>query len=93
MGDNATITLSESQKAQLTEIWEQINNIKSRFEDDSQEIAEYLFELKNEIDTKITCPSAIRKTLRAIKTIVNKAGEYAIEKGIDQCITVLSQSM
>lgn len=50
-----------------------------------------MVELKKEIDGKISCPTTIRKTLRAIKSIVNKAGEVAIENGLDQCFNMLSQ--
>ena len=91
MGANASISLSETQKSQLNELWEQINAIKSNYSEDSQELTEYLVELKSEIDSKIACPSAIRKSLRAIKTLIGKVGEIAVEKGIDQCISMLSQ--
>lgn len=86
IGSGATITLSESQKAQLTELWEQINNLKSQFDDEANELAEYLVELKQEIDNKVSCPSAIRKTLRAIRTIIGKAGEMVIANRLDELI-------
>lgn len=91
IGENAAINMSDDLKAHLNEIWEQINNLKSKLDDDTTELAEYLVELRQEIDNKITCPSAIRKTLRAIKTVISKVGEVAVEKGIDHCINMLSQ--
>ncbi|MDE6458740.1 MAG: hypothetical protein K2L31_09125 [Muribaculum sp.] len=91
IGEGASVKITEAHKAQLTELWEQINVLKSKLDDDATELAEYLVELKKEIDDKITCPAAIRKTLRAIKSIISKAGEIAIEHGIDQCINMLSQ--
>jgi len=91
MGTGASININETHRAQLTELWNQINSLKIQLDDEASELAEYLVELKQEIDNKITCPSAIRKTLRAIKTIIGKAGEVVVEKGLDQCITMLSQ--
>ncbi len=83
IGNGATVNINETQRAQLTELWNQINSLKLQLDDEAAELAEYLVELKQEIDNKITCPSAIRKTLRAIKTIIGKAGEVVVEKGLD----------
>ncbi len=91
IGNNATISINDSDKEKLREIWNQIDRIKSNIDEDAQELAEYMVELKKEIDGKISCPTTIRKTLRAIKSIVNKAGEVAIENGLDQCFNMLSQ--
>ncbi len=90
IGTGATVNISDTEKVQLKELLEQLNNLKSQVNDDASELAEYLVELKQEIDSKITCPSTIRKTLRAIKAIIGKAGEIAIEHGVDQCINMLS---
>ena len=91
IGNGSKITFSDTQKAQLNELWEQINNLKSQFENEANELAEYLVELKQEIDSKISCPSAIRKTLRAIKAIIVKAGDVVIENRLDEYINMFSQ--
>lgn len=91
LGDEATININSEEKAQLTELWNKLNNLELQVDRDNNELAEYLVELKREIDKKITCPSAIRKTLRAIKAIIGKAEEVVIERGLDQSIDMLSQ--
>lgn len=70
IGVGATISLNDSEKKQLTELWEELNQLKSQINEDTTELAEYLVELKQEIDKKISCPSSIRKTLRAIKSLI-----------------------
>lgn len=91
LGDEATININSEEKAQLTELWNKLNNLELQVDRENNELAEYLVELKREIDKKITCPSAIRKTLRAIKAIIGKAEEVVIERGLDQSIDMLSQ--
>lgn len=90
IGANSSVSINETDLSKLSELWNELEKIKANINEDSDELAQYLIELKSEIDNKISCPSAVKKTLRAIKSLITKAGEVAIEHGIDQCINMLS---
>lgn len=90
IGTNSSISINETDLSKLSELWNELEKIKANINEDSDELTQYLIELKSEIDNKISCPSAVKKTLRAIKSLITKTGEVAIEHGIDQCINMLS---
>lgn len=90
IGTNSSISINETDLSKLSELWNELDKLKVNINEDADELAQYLVELKAEIDNKISCPSAVKKTLRAIKSLITKAGEVAVEHGIDQCINMLS---
>ena len=67
----------------------QIESLEKKVEDDEQDMAQYIFEIKQELDSKMPQPAIIKRALRALKTLKTIATEKAIEYGIDQLIPLL----
>lgn len=87
IGEKASIQLSSTDKKELLDLYNRLEDLNKRVDEDETELAEYLVELKSEIDKKMSSPAIIRKTLRAIKSLGviarDKIIEIALEKGID----------
>ena len=81
--------MSDNSKAEITELINKLSAIKSRIEVDEIEFTDYLDEIKQELDKKISSPKIIRKSLRAIKSLGGIITEKAVEFGIDQVIASL----
>lgn len=89
VGDNSQIVMSDNSKAEITELINKLSAIKSQIEVDEIEFTDYLDEIKQELDKKISSPKIIRKSLRAIKSLGGIITEKAVEFGIDQVIASL----
>lgn len=89
VGDNFQIVMSENSKAEIAELVNKLNTLKSQIEVDEIEFTDYLDEIQQELDKKITSPKIIRKALRAIKSLGGIITEKAVAYGIDQVIAGL----
>lgn len=89
VGDNSQIVMSDNSKAEITELVNKLSALKSQIKVDEIEFTDYLDEIKQELDKKITSPKIIRKALRAIKSLGGIITEKAVEFGIDQVIASL----
>ncbi|MDE6206301.1 MAG: hypothetical protein K2M55_00655 [Muribaculaceae bacterium] len=89
VGDNSQIVMSDNSKAEIKELVNKLSALKSQIEVDEIEFTEYLDEIKQELDKKITSPKIIRKALRAIKSLGGIITEKAVEFGIDRVIASL----
>jgi len=89
VGDNSQIVMSDHSKAEITELVNKLSALKSQIEVDEIEFTDYLDEIQQELDKKITSPKIIRKALRAIKSLGGIITEKAVEYGIDQVIARL----
>lgn len=90
IGDNSTISLSPESKQQIQELVTQLMDLKNQVENDEEELAEYLIELQNELNKKISSPKILRKSLRAIKAFGGIVSEKAIELGVDKMIDMIA---
>jgi len=89
VGDNSQIVMSDNSKTEIAELVNKLNALKSQIEVDEIEFTDYLDEIQQELDKKITSPKIIRKALRAIKSLGGIIIEKAVEYGIDQVIAGL----
>lgn len=90
VGDNSSISLSPESKQQIQELVNQLSVLKKQVENDEDELAEYLIELQEELDKKISSPRILRKGLRAIKAFGGIVSEKAIELGVDRMIDMIA---
>lgn len=89
VGDGSQIVMSDNSKAEIEELVNKLSALKSQIEVDEIEFTDYLDEIKQELDKKISSPKIIRKALRAIKSLDGIITEKAVEFGIDQVIASL----
>lgn len=89
VGDGSQIVMSDNSKAEIKELVNKLSALKSQIEVDEIEFTDYLDEIKQELDKKITSPKIIRNALRAIKSLGGIITEKAVEFGIDQVIASL----
>lgn len=89
IGGNDNINISKDVINKTKEILHQIESIEKKLDEDEQDMAQYIFEIKQELDSKMPQPAIIKRALRALKTLKTIATEKAIEYGIDQIIPLL----
>ncbi len=82
-GDNTTITLSSEVKQNIQDLISQLSALNNRLETDDAEFAEYLAEIQEELDKKVSSPKILRRSLRLIKSFGGIVTEKAVELGID----------
>lgn len=81
--------LSLDVRRQIQELFDQFIKLKNNVNDDKSEFAEYLNEIKEELNKKNASPKKLRKVLRAIKSLGGIVTEKAVELGIDHLISSL----
>lgn len=89
IGGNDNTNISKDVINKTKEILHQIESIEKKVDEDEQDMAQYIFEIKQELDSKMPQPAIIKRALRALKTLKTIATEKAIEYGIDQLIPLL----
>lgn len=89
IGGNDNISISKDVISKTKEILHQIESLEKKLDEDEQDMAQYIFEIKQELDSKMPQPAIIKRALRALKTLKTIATEKAIEYGIDQLIPLL----
>ena len=89
IGGNDNINVSKDVINKTKEILHQIESIEKKLDEDEQDMAQYIFEIKQELDSKMPQPAIIKRALRALKTLKTIATEKAVEYGIDQIIPLL----
>lgn len=89
VGDSSQIVMTDNSKSDIKELVNKLSALKAQIEVDEIEFTEYLDEIKQELDKKITSPKIIRKSLRAIKSLGGIITEKAVEFGIDKIIASL----
>lgn len=88
-GDNATITLSSEVKQNIQDLISQLSALNNRVGTDEVEFTEYLTEIQEELNKKISSPKILRRCLRLIKSFGGIVTEKAVELRIDQLISAL----
>lgn len=89
VGGNSTVTISNKVSDRIKDLLEQIESLEKKVDEDEQDMAQYIFEIKQELDSKMPQPAIIKRALRALKTLKIIAAEKAVEYGIDQLIPLL----
>ena len=89
-GVNNTMNVSDDVKLQIKDLLSQISDIKTQLGDDEQEIAEYILEIKQELNKKNSSPKVLKTCCRALKTFSTIVQEKAIEIGLDKVISSFS---
>lgn len=89
IGDNANQIITSDVKQQIQELIDQISQLKEHVENDEEELVEYLMEIQQELDKKISSPKILRKCLRALKSFSGIVAEKAVELNIDKIIGML----
>lgn len=89
IGGNDNISISKDVISKTKEILHQIESLEKKLDEDEQDMAQYIFEIKQELDSKMPQPAIIKRALRALKTLKTIATEKAIGYGIDQLIPLL----
>lgn len=89
VGGNKTTDIPNEICERIKSLLKQIETLENRIDDDEQDIAQYIFEIKEELESKMPKPAIIKRTLRALKTLETVATEKVIEHGLDQIISLL----
>lgn len=89
IGGNKTEGIPNDTSEKIKELLKQIESLEKKVDEDEQDMAQYIFEIKQELDSKMPQPAIIKRALRALKTLKTIATEKAIEYGIDQLIPLL----
>ena len=89
IGGNKTTGIPNETCEKIKGLLKQIEALEKKVNDDEQDMAQYIFEIRQELDSKMPQPTIIKRALRALKTLETIATEKAIEYGIDQLIPLL----
>ena len=81
--------ISTETQNNIMELLNKIESIENRVSEDEEDIAQYILEIKQELNSKLPQPAVIKKLLRALKSLKTIAMEKSIEYGIDQIIPML----
>ena len=86
---NKTTSIPNETCEKIKGLLKQMESLEKKMDNDEQDMAQYIFEIKQELDSKMPQPAIIKRALRALKTLKTIATEKAIEYGIDQLIPLL----
>jgi hypothetical protein len=89
IGGNKTTGIPNETCEKIKGLLKQMESLEKKMDNDEQDMAQYIFEIKQELDSKMPQPAIIKRALRALKTLKTIATEKAIEYGIDQLIPLL----
>lgn len=90
IGDNQnTVTINDQLKSKIETILKQIEEVKSNIKEDEEEIAQYIYEIRQELEKDNSSGNLIKKSLRALKSFKAIVISEAIELGIDKLITLI----
>ena len=89
VGGNITTGIPYETCEKIKTLLKQIESLEKKVEDDEQDMAQYIFEIKQELDSKMPQPAIIKRALRALKTLETIATEKTIEYGLDKIISSL----
>lgn len=89
IGGNSNVTISNEVATKIKELLNQIESLEKKVDEDEHDMAQYIFEIKQELESKMPQPAILKRALRALKTLKTIATEKAIEYGIDQLILLL----
>lgn len=88
-GNQNTVTINDQLKSQIETILKQIEEVKSNIKEDEEEIAQYIYEIRQELEKDNSSGNLIKKSLRALKSFKAIVISKAIELGIDKLITLI----
>ena len=88
-GSQNTTTISDDLKCQIENILGQIEEIKSNLAADETDIAQYIYEIRQELNKENPSGGFIKKSLRALKSFGNIAASKAVEFGLDKLIALI----
>lgn len=86
---NKTTSIPNETCEKIKGLLKQMESLEKKMDNDEQDMAQYIFEIKQELDSKMPQPAIVKRALRALKTLETIATEKAIEYGIDQLIPLL----
>ncbi len=89
IGGNNTATISDDVSSKISELLGRIKSLEKRLDEDEQDMAQYILEIQQQLDSQSPNAEIIKRALRALKTLRTIAMEKAIELGIDQIIPLL----
>ena len=81
--------ISTETQNNIRELLNRIESVEKRVSEDEEDIAQYILEIRQELNSKVPQPAVIKKILRALKSLKTIAMEKTIEYGIDQIIPML----
>lgn len=87
-GNENQIITSETHN-NIRELLNRIEGLEKRCSEDEEDIAQYILEIKQELNSKLPQPAVIKKLLRALKSLKTITIEKSIEYGIDQILLML----
>lgn len=88
-GNQNTVTINDQLKSKIETILKQIEEVKSNIKEDEEEIAQYIYEIRQELEKDNSSGNLIKKSLRALKSFKAIVISEAIELGIDKLITLI----
>lgn len=88
-GNKNTVTINDQLKSKIETILKQIEEVKSNIKEDEEEIAQYIYEIRQELEKDNSSGNLIKKSLRALKSFKAIVISEAIELGIDKLITLI----
>ncbi len=88
-GEIKEVTITPQLKSQIEEILLQIEAIKSEIAADEQDVAEIIFEIKNELSKESPAKKLIKRSLQALKGFGRIVTEKSIEYGLDNILSQL----
>lgn len=69
---------------------QRIEQLEVTVNDDEKDMAQYILEIQQEINSKMPQPAVIKRALRALKSFKVIIGQKTIEYGIDKILTMLT---
>ena len=88
-GANNNISMTPQLKEQIETILQQIETIKSDVSADEQDIAEVIWDIRNELEKLSPCKRFVKTSLQALKSFGQIIAEKSIEYGLNNILSQL----
>ena len=84
------VTIEKETLDEIKSIVQRIEQLEVTVNDDEKDMAQYILEIQQEINSKMPQPAVIKRALRALKSFKVIIGQKTIEYGIDKILTMLT---